>query len=324
MSKRVLIFDKQADWLCGQLGMLCPRYAYLPEAGEAVAPERAADASILCALAPRIAPELVRAMPQLEWVQALTTGVDNLLSMDALPPRVTITNSRGIHGPQMSELAILLMLASTRRFPDMVHNQSRGVWDRWPQPVLSGKTVCIVGLGIIAEALAERTNAFGMRIIGVSDGRTEVAGFAKIFPRSGLTEAVSEADFVVVVVPYTPETHHLIGDRVLRAMKRGAVLINVSRGGCISEAALETALRSGHIAAALDVFETEPLPASSPFWSLPNVIVTPHIGGMSDIYAQQVLPIIADNLEAYATGGVAALKNCVRTGQAQADEPAGS
>ena len=312
MRKRVLIFDQDADWLCDKLRGHCPDYAFLGESGARVPAETAATAEILCALAPRITPDLIRAMPRLEWVQALTTGVDNLLAMEALDPGVTITNARGIHGSQMSELAILLMMAAARRFPLTVANQARGAWERWPQPLLQGKTACIVGLGVIAEALAERCRAFGVTLVGVSDGRSELPGFAQIFRRSALAQAVAGADFVVVVVPYAPETHHLVDAKILAAMKPSAILVNISRGGCVDEAALEHALSSGAIGgAALDVFETEPLPSESPFWSMPNVIVTPHIGGMSDIYAEQVLPVVAENLAAYAKGGASALKNRV-------------
>lgn len=317
--KTVLVFDRDADWYCEKLKIACPEYVYLSESGPAFEPAMAACAHILCGIAPFITPDLVRAMPRLEWIQAMTSGIDNLVAMDALPPRVAITNARGFHGPQVAELAILLMLASARRFPSLIRNQSAAVWERWPQPLLYRKTVCIVGLGMIAEGLIERCAAFGMRITGVSDGRTKMPGCDVVYPRKDLADALAEADFVVVLVPYSKRTHHLIDSAALAAMKASAILVNVSRGGTIDEEALQYSLTSGSIAgAALDVFAVEPLPEESPFWSMPNAIVTPHIGGMSDIYHEQVLPIICENLIAYKEKGAGGLKYRVqREGEGQ-------
>lgn len=313
--KHVLVFDQKAAWYAGALAELCPGYTFtaVTEAEEAM--EQGGDAQVLVALAPPVTAGLIAAMPRLEWVQALTTGVDNLLSMPELGPQVVVTNCRGIHGPQMSELAILLMLALGRKFPQMVRNQAGATWQRWEQPLLFGRTVCIVGLGVIAEDLAKRCGSFGMRVTGVSDGRAEVDGFAAVYRRADTARAVADADYVVVVAPYSAETHHLIGPSVFAAMRPRAFLINLSRGGCVDEEALLTALNSGAIAGAgLDVFQTEPLPPDSPFWRLPNVIVTPHIGGMSDTYHEQALPIVAANLNAYARAGAAALASRVERG----------
>jgi phosphoglycerate dehydrogenase-like enzyme len=310
MSKTVLVFDKDAEWYCAELRKACPAYAFHAATTVDQALAQATDAEILSALAPRIPNALVAAMPRLEWVHALTTGVDNLLVMPELRPDVIITNSRGMHGPQMSELAILLMMALARRFPAILANQREAKWDRWPQPLLLGKTVCMVGLGMIAEELAARCEAFGMRVTGVSEGRSQIDGFARIYRRADLRTAAADADFLVVIVPYSRETHHLIDAGVLDAMKPSGILINISRGGCVDEDALLTHLKAGRIAgAALDVFATEPLPADSPLWPQPNLIITPHVGGMADIYAQQALPIAIEHLNAYAEGGAAALPN---------------
>jgi D-2-hydroxyacid dehydrogenase (NADP+) len=309
---QVMIFDPDAQWYCETLAHQCPGYSFLPAVTVEDALSVAADAEILCGLAPFIPVEMIKAMPKLKWVQALTTGVDHLLHMPELTSDVVITNTRGMHGPQMSELAVLMMLSLARQFPAMLANQEASKWKQWPQPLLQNKTVCIVGLGVIAEALTVRCNAFGMRVTGVSDGRSEVDGFARIFKRSQIKEAAAEADFVVVIVPYGPETHHIVNAGVLKAMKQSAYLINIARGGCVDQEAVVDALNSGEIAGAgLDVFNTEPLPETSPLWTVPNLIITPHIGGMSDCYAQQAQPIVAENLNAYAKGGAAALKNVI-------------
>lgn len=300
----VLIFDRNAGWYAEQLGRLCPGYRFVTAASHEKAMRLAGEAEILIALAPLIRPELVAAMPKLQWIQALTAGIDNLVAMAELPPEVTLTNCSGFHGPQMSELALLLMLSLARDFPAMLANQQAADWQRWPQPLLAGKTACLVGLGSIAETLAKRCAAMDMRLTGVSNGRSRVNGFDRIHKRDEIASAARDADFLIVIVPYSSETHHIIDAETLDAMKRSAFLINISRGGCVDERALLSALDSGKLAGAgLDVFETEPLPAKSPLWHHPKIIVTPHIGGMADIYHQQALPIIAENLTCYRRDG---------------------
>jgi len=303
----VLIVDTEAAFYARALTAQAPGARYVPAQSVEHALPLAGEARVIIGLAPRLSADLLRAAPRLEWVQALTTGVDNLLNEPAMRG-IALTNAGGFHGPQMSELAILMMLSSARNFPQILNNQKTATWDRWEQPLLQGKTVCIVGVGAIAETLAALCNAFGMRVTGVSDGRSAVPGFAAIHPRAALPEAVSGADFIVVLTPYSAKTHHMINADTLAAMKPSAFLINLSRGGCVDEPALHDALSAKVIAgAALDVFATEPLPASSPFWSLPNVIVTPHIGGFADIYAQQALPIVARHMAEWLQGGTAAL-----------------
>ena len=195
----------------------------------------------------------------------------------------------------------------------MLRNQQKHVWERWPQKLLSGKTVVLVGIGPIAEDLALRCAAFGLRVIGVSDARTAALHFEKIFPRSRLQQAAATADFMIVLVPLSAQTRHMIDDGVLGAMKPTGILINLARGPVVDEKALIQRLLDGSIAgAALDVFEEEPLPSDSPLWDMPNVIVTPRIGGMSDIYADQVLPIVVHNLRCFMDGRLAEMKNIVR------------
>lgn len=304
----VLIFDSEAPYYTRELRALFPDLAITGTHDPDIARAAAGTARVLIGLAPYLPQPVLKAAGRLEWVQALTTGVDNLLADPALRG-VAVTNCAGIHGPQMSELALLLMLSCLRRFPAMLDNQRARHWDRWKQPILQGRRVCIVGLGAIAETLAGVCAAFGMTVTGVSDGRAEVPGFARIWRRADLPQAAAEADFLVVLVPYSAETHHIVNAGVLTAMRPDAWLINIARGGCVDEDALVAALRAGSIAgAALDVFATTPLPADSPFWSMPNVIVTPHIGGFSANYHEQALPVVARNMADWLRGGTAALR----------------
>jgi D-2-hydroxyacid dehydrogenase (NADP+) len=251
-------------------------------------------------------------MPRLRWVAALTTGTDHLNGLRHLRKDVLVTNGRGIHGPQMSELAIMNMIALSRRLPQMQRNQAAATWERWPQPVLQEKTVTIVGIGQIGETLAARCRAFGMKIVGVSDARSEIPGFDQVLPRTRLKDAAALADFLVVLVPLTAETRHMISDDVLAAMKPSAFIINIARGDVIDEAALIRRLQAGLIGGAgLDVFADEPPKPDNPLWSMPNVIMTPRIGGMSDRYAEQVLPLMVHNLRAFADGRRKDMRNVV-------------
>jgi len=290
------------------LARALPGHAVVVTSDRTEALARAPEATILVAKAQNVPKELVAAMPQLGWIQALTTGIDPLLALD-LPSSVVVTSARGIHGPQMAELTILLMLALYRNFPQMLANQREAKWDRWGQRLLAGKTVVIIGVGTISEALAARCKPFGLKVVGITS-RRDVEHFDELQPRERLRDVAGRADFLVLVVPYSPETHHLVDASVLAAMKPGAYLINVARGNVVDEAALIEALQSRRIAGAgLDVFATEPLPPASPLWALDNVIVTPHIGGMSDVYAEQILPVLVHNVRAYIAGDHAAMLN---------------
>ena len=256
-------------------------------------------------------PMLARAR-RLRWIQSLTSGTDAILKLKSLRADVLVTSTRGMHGPQMSELVFLQMLALTRDFPRMQRNQRAGVWERWPQSLLWGKTIVIVGVGAIAEALAPRCKAFGMTVYGVSDTPRLPEGFDEVFARTQLTRAAALADFLVLIVPYAPKTEKLIDAAVLAAMKPSAFLINVARGGVLDEDALLEALRHKRIAgAALDVFRTQPLPPEHALWREDKVIITPLIGGMSDVYLAQAYPVVRDNLRLFLDGKFSEMRNVV-------------
>ena len=270
---------------------------------------KAENATVLIGLAQTITPALVAATPRLEWIQALTTGVDPLLAL-GLPAEVIVTSARGVHGPQMSEMAFLHMLALARDLPRMIGNQQRQNWERWPQRLLLGKTVVLVGVGAISEELAQRCRIFGMRVIGISDARNSGEGLDEVRPRSELVRSAAEADFLVVLAAYTPETRGLISGAVMDALPPHAFLINLARGPVVDEAALVAHLSARHFAGAgLDVFDVEPLPPDSPLWRLDNVLITPHLGGMSDSYGDQLLPLVVHNLRAFAAREIDQMRN---------------
>nr|WP_246206464.1 D-2-hydroxyacid dehydrogenase [Propylenella binzhouense] len=204
------------------------------------------------------------------------------------------------------------MFAFYRRVPQLVRAQAESRWDRFIPRVLDGRTATILGMGAIAEHLAGVLKAFGMRVVGVTRTPRPVAGFDRVYPREELIAAVGEADFLVSLLPLSPETRRLVGADVFRAMRADAVFINVSRGGVVDEAALIAALREGRIAGAgLDVFEERVLPAGSPLWTMPNVFITPHIGGRSDRYAEGAMKVLLPNIGAFLRGDHAAMLNRV-------------
>jgi D-2-hydroxyacid dehydrogenase (NADP+) len=256
--------------------------------------------------------DMLRRATRLRWIQSLTAGTEAIVKLSGLRPEVVLTSTRGMHGPQMSELVFLQMLALLRDFPRMQRNQAAHRWERWPQPLLLGKTVLIVGVGGIAEVLAPRCKAFGMTVVGISESARKPLGFDEIIGRAELKRGAALADFMVLMVPLSPKTENLIDTTIIAAMKPNAYLINVARGGVLDENALRLALHQKRLAgAALDVFRESPLPGDHPLWREDGLIVTPHIGGTSDIYLEQAYPIVRDNLRVFLSGSAGVMKNVV-------------
>jgi phosphoglycerate dehydrogenase-like enzyme len=273
------------------------------------------DADVLITFGPMLvdrADQVLGKATQLKWIQALGTGVDNIADRPSLGRDVVITNIHGIHGPAMSEAAIAAMLALARDVPRVVRNQDRRAWERWPARLVDGATVGIFGVGAIAEVLAPKCKALGMNVVGITSAKRAMPEFDRMYGRDELLTAVGELDYLVLLTPYSPQTHNLIGDSVFAAMKRSSYLINLARGGVVDEAALLRALQDGQIAgAALDVFAQEPLPADHPFWALKNVIVTPHLGGFYDRYVDNALPVIEANMRKFLSGDTKTMINLV-------------
>jgi D-2-hydroxyacid dehydrogenase (NADP+) len=270
-------------------------------------------ADILLTFAPMITDQVVREAVNLKWIQALGTGVDNLVDLPSLRRDVIVTNLQGIHGAPMSEAAIMAMLALSRDLPRAIRNQDRHLWERWPASLLDGKKVGIVGIGVIAEALAPKCKAMAMTVVGISSIQRTVVGFDRMYGRDEFVLAVRDLDYLVVLTPYSPATHHIVNAAIFSAMKPTSYFINLARGGVVDEGALIQALENGQIAgAALDVFSHEPLPEDHPLWSMKNVMVTPHLGGFYDGYADRALPVVEENIRRFLAGDTANMINVVR------------
>jgi D-2-hydroxyacid dehydrogenase (NADP+) len=312
MPAQVLILHHDAQQYRDPLSASFPDVTFHAVHHGAEAKPFAPELDVIIGLGHHIPPELIKSSPKLKWVQALTTGTETLTAPGVLPPHVLLTSTRGIHGPQMSELALLDMIALNRNFRAMQRNQAAAKWEGWNQPILHGRTVVVVGLGILAEHLAERCKLFGMKTIGISSGRSRAPHFDEVLPREALTQAAARADFLVLLAPYSPATHRMISREVLAAMKPTAFLINLARGGVLDETALTELLQAGRIAgAAIDVFSTQPLPPDNPLWTMPNVIITPNIGGRSETFVEQTLTIVEPNLRAFLEGRLKDLQNLV-------------
>jgi D-2-hydroxyacid dehydrogenase (NADP+) len=272
-----------------------------------------ADIEVLLCFSPPMADHVVRDAKKLKWIQALGTGVDNIVDLPSLGKEVVVTNVRGIHGPPVSEAAIAYMLSLARNLPHTIHVQDQKKWERWPATLLNGKTVGILGVGLIAEYLAPICKALGMTVIGISGSPRETKGFDRVAHRNDLAKVAAELDFLVALTPLSAETRNIIGEKVFAAMKPTAFLVNVARGGVVDEKALLAAVNAGQIAgAALDVFSQEPLPPESPLWTAKNVSIYSHLGGYSQGYEERAMPTIAGNMAKFLAGDLKSMINIVR------------
>jgi glyoxylate/hydroxypyruvate reductase A len=256
-------------------------------------------------------PELVSTLarrPHLRWIQGSSAGVGRRLEgTGLLESYVVITTSSGVHARPLAEFALLGILMFGKRTLELVRAQEARHWERHSGEEVRGKTVCVVGLGSIGLEVARVVRTLDARVVGTVRalrGRTAAAlDVDRLEPTEGLDELLPEADVVVIATPDTPETTGLLDARRIAAMKEGAVLVNVGRGGVVDEDALIEALRSGRLAgAALDVFRQEPLPADSPLWSLPNVFVSPHTAANVAEENARIVDIFCDNVRRYLAG----------------------
>jgi phosphoglycerate dehydrogenase-like enzyme len=272
-----------------------------------------ADTDVLLCFSPPMADHVVRDAPKLKWIQALGTGVDNIIDLPSLGKEVVVTNIRGIHGAPVSEATIAFMLSLARNMPRTVHAQDASRWERLPAQLLCGKTVGILGVGLIAEYLAPICKQFGMTVVGITGSPRPMPSFDRMVKRDDLLKVVRELDFLVVLIPMSAETRNIVGEKVLAAMKPSAYLVNVARGGVVDEPALIKALESGQIAGAgLDVFSEEPLPPDNPLWKTKNVTIFPHLGGYSEGYEDRAMPTIAGNMAKFLNGDLKSMINIVR------------
>ncbi len=247
-------------------------------------------------------------VPRLRWIQSSSSGVGEWVRrLGIVESPIVVTNAAGLHSTPLAEFVLFAMLYFAKRWPLMVAEQRAHHWERCAVETLEGKTLGIVGLGSVGRVVAQLARPFGVRVIGSrrSPGEHTAAdyGVDALFGPGDLPTLLRESDYVALSVPHTAETVGLLGQAELASMRPGAVLINIARGSVVDEPALIEALRGGHLAgAALDVFATEPLPADSPLWDMPNVLVTPHSMSTDTTENERLTTLFADNLCRYVAG----------------------
>lgn len=235
------------------------------------------------------------------WVHCIRAGYDEFDTAALEEAGVAFTNSTGVHGSTVGELALDMMLSFARLGHLYRDHQNEREWmePSYERPfTLENERACVVGLGTIGEAIATRCDALGMDVVGVRRSREPVPGVFELFSPNQLHEAIADARFVVLTVPQTPETTAMIGDAEFELMREDSYLINVARGGIVDESALIEALDAGEIAGAgLDVFEEEPLPTESPLWDFEEVIVSPHKGSATNRYHLDLADLFKENVQ---------------------------
>jgi glyoxylate/hydroxypyruvate reductase len=253
--------------------------------------------------------ELTRVAPKLRWVQGSMAGAGEVAEKAGLNNTdVVVTTASGIYSGPLAEFVLMAMLQHAKDLDRLRRNKAERIWRQGTTGTLERKTLCVVGMGSIGRAIAERARPFGMRVLGVKRTVREddaAWGYAdELYATADLRTALGEADFAAVTLPGTPETRHLLDAEMIASMKPGAYFSNVGRGAVVDEAALVEALRSGHLSgAALDVFEVEPLPQESPLWELENVIVSAHT---TDVVPELInaaqTDLFCENLRRYLAG----------------------
>jgi phosphoglycerate dehydrogenase-like enzyme len=242
----------------------------------------------------------------LKWIQFTTSGIDGALRAGGFPPGVLLSNCAGVSAPMVAEHAFALMMMVGHRLREAEAAREARQWNFALKPqmtALFGRTLCIVGLGAIGQEAARRAKGFGMRVIGVSRGYAADELVDHVYGRDDLRAAFAEADMVLLAPALSADTADMIDAGSLAAMKPGAILVNVARGELVDEDALAEACRTGRLAGAgLDVTKVEPLPADSPLWALPNVVITPHIAGGGFDTSARVLEMVDDNIRRYSAG----------------------
>lgn len=247
---------------------------------------------------------IIARSPKLKWIQTPLAGINNLLLPEIINSSVIITNTKGIHNTQVSEWVLTLMLMLVKQTHELFKSQQDRRWQPFSPGLLESKTVGILGLGNIGLEVARLCKSFSMKVLATkSRPGGNVPHVDTVLSPESTPQLLAESDFVVITLPLTPETSNMIGKNEFEIMKPSAYLINIARGGIIDEEAMIYALSNNLIAGAgLDVFATEPLPADSALWQLPNVIVTPHVAGKRDDYHVLATDLFCENLKRYLNG----------------------
>ncbi|MDX2313460.1 MAG: D-2-hydroxyacid dehydrogenase [Gammaproteobacteria bacterium] len=247
--------------------------------------------------------DLRRRAPNLRWVHAHGAGVGHMMPLDWLPPGAVLTNSRGVHGQRATEYAFMAILMLSNRIPEMVANQQRARWQEVFSTGIEGKTLLIIGVGHIGKDVAAWAKRAGMQVLGIRRSGGPRRHVDEMYKPVHLHGLLPRADFILVSAPHTAASHHMLAARELAMLKPGAGLVNYSRANLVDYDALRAKLEAGEMSAVLDVFDPEPLPASSLLWKTPNLIITPHCSSDDrDQYTPRTLDLVLRNMQRFIDG----------------------
>jgi phosphoglycerate dehydrogenase-like enzyme len=279
-------------------------WVVLPQVEGAPAPDlRGIEIAYLWDYRSKMLRDLWPSLPDLRWVHVAAAGVDAFLFPELVESDVVLTNSRGAFDESVAEFGLALILMLAKRLNGTMINQQSRRWQHVETQLLSGRTVAVVGFGAIGHLVGRKCQALGMRVIGIRRSRESHPNADEMFTLDDLSVVLPRADYVVLVLPQTDVTRHVIGAEQLGMMRKDAVLVNIGRGSAVDEMALAAALEAGAIhGAALDVFEREPLAADHPLWSQPNVVITPHMASDADDWQGRLAAVFSDNLQRYRSG----------------------
>ncbi len=248
-------------------------------------------------------PEALERLRGVRWLHLLSSGVDAIWDMPFDKKNLVLTRSSGVHAAPMSEYALGAMLYFAKSFDRFVEQARDGFWQRAWLDELTGRRLMILGMGHVGAMLAKRARVFGMRVIGVQRNPRPVEGAERCIRPDEVIDWLGETDYLVVCLPLTAATRNRIDAAFVGALKPGAVLVDISRGGIVVESALVEALASGRLrGAALDVFEREPLPPDSALWRHPRVLLTPHVAGTTPYYMERALEVFVENARCLMRG----------------------
>jgi phosphoglycerate dehydrogenase-like enzyme len=296
-------------WLSERMAQDFPQLnvVHLPE--ENLLTEEIADTDVLIAWS--IEPEQFAGASKLKWIHSPAAGVNQLMRPDLISSEVVITNARQVHAPLVAEHALTCMLALAKRVPQCVRCQAgkewgqQKLWAERPRPrQVAGATVLLIGMGSIGSEFTARAKALGMRVLAIREHPEKgTDGADAVYGPAQLDDLLPQADYVLLCTPVTPTTIGLMNRARLARMKPSAYLINVGRGELVDEAALLEALQNRRIGgAAVDVFTQEPLPAESPFWSLDNLLITPHLAAATESIWERHYELIFENMAHFLAG----------------------
>jgi D-2-hydroxyacid dehydrogenase (NADP+) len=297
------------DWLPSRLGQEFPEANVVNLPDYQRVDEEIINAEIVIAWS--IRPEQIRAAKKLRWVHSPAAAVDQLMFPELVNSEIILTNASAVHGPVVAEHVIALIFAQAKKIPAAVSLQQRHVWGQqilWDEPPrireIAGRTLGMVGLGSIGRSVVKTAKALGMRVIAVREHPEKGnEGADTVFGPAQIDEVFRQADYVVLAAPVTDQTRTIANAEHLALMKQDACLINVGRGALVDEPALAAALGEKRIGgAALDVFPKEPLPADSPLWDVPNLLITPHTAALTDELWERHYALFSENLRRYRKG----------------------